>query len=94
MRLLQLLRADHESRSLDRRIKRLLERVETKPCSDEKFSEILFNLQSSIETAKYFNEKNSHTSPDYRIPVRDYETRLNLAKESGACFSSCDGWYI
>ena len=91
MGLLQSLRANHESRSLNRRIKRLLERVETKPCSDEKFSEILFNLQSSIETAKHFNETNSII---YIIPVMNYETRFNLTKQSGSCFSSYDGWYI
>jgi hypothetical protein len=92
MGLLHLLKARHESRSLDRSMKKLLERMESKPCSsDEEFNKYLSNLQSSIQTAKKFNRTNFPLLTSYRIPVQYYEERLNRAKESGACYESLDG---
>lgn len=79
---------NHDSNSLNRKIKRLLERVETEKFrSDDEFNKLLSNIQSSLETAKRLNTTyfNNH-----RIPVENYEMRLNVVKSVGMCYDTLD----
>lgn len=92
MELLQLFKISHEGNSLNRRIKKLVERAETETCSDEEFNEILSNLQVSLNLGRRFNEANCSIAAE--IPVWRYEDRLNRARQSGPCFSSYDGSYV
>jgi len=95
MRLLNLLDliTKSESRSLNKKIKKLLDRVETRPCSEKQFNRFLFDIDFYIRTAKDFNAIYFHTLPGCVIPVEKYEARFNLAKQVGRCYISPDDEY-
>lgn len=87
--------AKRESHSINRKIKKLIERLEkrleTEKClSDDELNKFLFNIDFYLKSAEIFNESYDKVYPEYAISIGHYKARINKSKGSNMCYESID----